>query len=100
MFSKKRTLLLFLFACAVHAIAFFYFFSIGISNALDGSHRKSYLDWLPFAVFLASFLLQGLPGLRASWKAWPIRMLVSLVFAVSAFVWLIALLFRVIGFSL
>ncbi|RHW43110.1 hypothetical protein D1B31_00055 [Neobacillus notoginsengisoli] len=97
MFLKRQTWLLFIFICAIHAIAFFTFFSWTISNALDGSHRKSFLDWIPFAVFLATFSLQALPGLRSAWKAAPVKMLVSLVTAVFVLLWLFAFIFRQLG---
>ncbi|WP_059172904.1 hypothetical protein [Bacillus sp. FJAT-27445] len=97
MFKNKRSLPLFLVACAAHAGSFFYFFAQTISNALDGSHRESFLDWVPLAVFLATFALHALPPLRSGWKAAPVKMLFSVIAVTAVLVWVIGFLNRMIG---
>lgn len=97
MFKNKRALPLFLLACVMHAGTFFYFFARTISDALDGSHKESILDWAPLAIFLASFALQALPPLRSGWKAAPVKMLLMMVSFSAVLVWVFAFFNRLLG---
>ncbi|WP_316571194.1 hypothetical protein [Neobacillus sp. YIM B06451] len=97
MFKNKRSLPLFLVACAAHAGSFFYFFAQTISNALDGSHRESILDWIPLAVFLATFALHALPPLRSGWKEAPVKMLLLAVSLTAILVWVLGFFNRLFG---
>ncbi|WP_053365455.1 hypothetical protein [Bacillus sp. FJAT-27245] len=96
MFKNKRVLPSFLVACAVHAGTFLYFFARMISDALDGSHRESFLDWVPLAVFLTTFVLQALPPLRSEWKEAPVKMFLWMVAVTAVLVWIFAFFMRLL----